>query len=85
VPDSKVDDKYAKPVVGGQVKVEGVKVDGKLIVYEMEAGPPPKQILIVGRDYEALEGHLGPVAAGRHGGAGFRRKSWSRAGGDEND
>jgi hypothetical protein len=42
VPDSKVDDKYAKPVVGGQVKVEGVKVEGKLIVYEMEAVPPPK-------------------------------------------
>ena len=42
VPDSKVDDKFAKPAVGGQVKVEGVKVDGKLIVYEMEAVPPKK-------------------------------------------
>jgi len=42
VPDSKVDDKFAKPVVGGQVKVEGLKVDGKLIVYELEAVPPKK-------------------------------------------
>lgn len=40
VPDSKVDDKYAKPAVRGQVKVEGVKVDGTLIVYEMEVVPP---------------------------------------------
>ena len=42
VPESKGDDKYAKPVAGGQVKVEGVKVEGKLIVYEMEAVSPPK-------------------------------------------
>ena len=42
VPDSKVDDKFATPAVGGQVKVEGIKVDGKLIVYEMEAVPAKK-------------------------------------------
>lgn len=42
VPDSKVDEKFAKPTVGGQVKVEGIKVDGKLIVYEMEAVPAKK-------------------------------------------
>jgi len=42
VPDSKVDDKFAKPAVGSQVKVEGIKVDGKLIVYEMEAVPAKK-------------------------------------------
>ena len=39
---SKEDDKYAKPVVGGQVKAEGVKVEGRLNVSEMEAVPPSK-------------------------------------------
>ena len=42
VPDSKVDAKYAKPEVGGLVKVEGIKVDGKLYVYELEAVPAKK-------------------------------------------
>ena len=42
VPDSKVDAKYAKPEVGGLVKVEGIKVDGKLYVYELEIVPAKK-------------------------------------------
>jgi len=42
VPDSKVDDKFAKPVVGGLVKVEGIKVEGKLYVYELEVVPAKK-------------------------------------------
>ncbi|MFZ5453702.1 MAG: hypothetical protein ACOZF2_17745 [Thermodesulfobacteriota bacterium] len=42
VTDSKVDDRYAKPAVGGWVKVEGIKVDGKLYVYELEAAPTKK-------------------------------------------
>jgi hypothetical protein len=42
VADSKVDEKFAKPAVGTQVKVEGIKVDGKLIVYEMEVVPAKK-------------------------------------------
>lgn len=39
VPDSKVDIKFAKPEVGGQVKVEGIKINGKLYVYELEVVP----------------------------------------------
>lgn len=42
VPDSKVDVKFAKPVLGGMVKVEGIKVDGKLYVYELEVVPLKK-------------------------------------------
>ena len=42
VPDSKVDDKFTKPVVGGLVKVEGIKVEGKLYVCEIEAVPAKK-------------------------------------------
>jgi hypothetical protein len=42
VPDSKVDVKFAKPEVGGLVKVEGIKVNGKLYVYEMEVVPAKK-------------------------------------------
>jgi hypothetical protein len=42
VPDSKVDVKFAKAEVGGLVKVEGIKVDGKLYVYEMEIVPAKK-------------------------------------------
>jgi hypothetical protein len=42
VSDSKVDVKFAKPVVGGLVKVEGIKVDGKLYVYELEVVPAKK-------------------------------------------
>lgn len=42
VPDSKVDVKYAKPAVGGLVKVEGIKVENKFYVCEIEGVPAKK-------------------------------------------
>jgi hypothetical protein len=42
VPGSKVDVNFAKPAVGSPVKVEGIKVDGELYVYEMEIVPVKK-------------------------------------------